>query len=165
VQKVRTGELKPDLSVAISKWSPGPDHATVELLESLVEGDVIWDQVVEVRDTGEIESIFDLEVRPGGQPIENFLAGRGGIFVSNTAGYVDPGFRGHLTLELSNVANLPMTLYPGMRIGQLSVFQMTSPAERPYGSSELGSKYLEQEGPTPSRYWENFTEESPPANS
>jgi dCTP deaminase len=112
--------------------------------------------VIEVRDTGEIETIFDLEVRPDGRKVENFLAGHGGVFASNTAGYVDPGFKGYLTLELSNVANLPITLYPGMRIGQLSIFQMTSPAENPYGSSALGSKYLGQEGPTPSRYHENF---------
>lgn len=128
----------------------------------LMEGNILWDRVLEVRDTGLVETIFDLEVRPGGRRIENFLAGRGGVFVSNTAGYVDPGFRGYLTLELSNVANLPITLYPGMRIGQLSIFQMTSPAEHPYGSGELGSKYLGQEGPTPSRYFENFTRDQPP---
>jgi dCTP deaminase len=125
-------------------------------LTRLIDGHLRWDRVIEVRDTGEIETIFDLEVRPDGRKVENFLAGHGGVFASNTAGYVDPGFKGYLTLELSNVANLPITLYPGMRIGQLSIFQMTSPAENPYGSSALGSKYLGQEGPTPSRYHENF---------
>lgn len=82
--------------------------------------------------------------------------GRLGLLIHSTAGFVDAGWSGYLTLELSNVANLPITIYPGMRIGQLSIFQMTSPAESPYGSGGLGSKYLEQVGPTPSRYFENF---------
>ena len=82
--------------------------------------------------------------------------GRLGLLIHSTAGYVDPGFEGHLTLELSNVANLPITIYPGMKIGQISFFQLTSPAEHPYGSSEVGSKYQGQRGPTPSRYFENF---------
>jgi dCTP deaminase len=73
-----------------------------------------------------------------------------------TAGFVDAGWDGHITLELSNVANLPITLYPGMKIGQISFFEMTTPADRPYGSSGLGSKYLGQRGPTPSRYSDNF---------
>ncbi len=82
--------------------------------------------------------------------------GRLGLLIHSTAGFVDAGFRGQLTLELSNVANLPITLYPGMRIGQVSFQQMTTPAERPYGSGSLGSKYLGQRGPVPSRYRENF---------
>ena len=82
--------------------------------------------------------------------------GRLGLLIHSTAGFVDAGFAGNLTLELSNVANLPITLYPGMKIGQISLFRMSSPAERPYGSTRLGSKYLDQVGPTPSRYWENF---------
>ncbi len=125
-------------------------------LDRLVDGDVAWDRVVEVRDTGRREPIFDLEVRPGGRHVENFLAGGGGIFVSNTAGFVDAGWSGHLTLELSNVANLPITLYPGMKIGQLAFFPLTTPAEHPYGSAEIGSKYQGQRGPTASRYHENF---------
>jgi deoxycytidine triphosphate deaminase/intein/homing endonuclease len=129
-------------------------------LASLAKGEVLWDRVVDVRDTGAEEVVFDLEVRPAGRRIENFLAGSGGVFVSNTAGYVDAGFNGHLTLELSNVANLPITIYPGMKIGQLCLFEMTSPAEHPYGSPELGSKYAGQVGPTPSRYFENFDEET-----
>jgi dCTP deaminase len=84
--------------------------------------------------------------------------GRLGLLIHSTAGFVDPGFRGYLTLELSNVANLPITIYPGMKIGQISLFQMSSPAENPYGAGQLGSKYLDQVGPTPSRYWENFEE-------
>ncbi len=125
-------------------------------LDRLVDGDLAWDEVVEVVDTGRLEPIYDLEVRPAGRHIENFLAGHGGVFVSNTAGFVDAGFEGHLTLELSNVANLPIAIYPGMRIGQLCLFQLSSPAERPYGSPELGSKYQGQRGPTASRYHLNF---------
>ena len=82
--------------------------------------------------------------------------GRLGLMTHSTAGFLDPGFSGHVTLELSNVANLPITLYPGMRIGQIAVFQLTTAAERPYGSRGVGSKYQGQRGPTPSRYWENF---------
>jgi dCTP deaminase len=87
--------------------------------------------------------------------------GRLGLLIHSTAGFVDPGFRGHLTLELSNVANLPITIYPGMKIGQISLFKMSSPAENPYGSGKLKSKYVDQVGPTPSRYWENFIDEAP----
>ncbi|HET9691949.1 MAG TPA: dCTP deaminase [Acidimicrobiales bacterium] len=82
--------------------------------------------------------------------------GRLGLLIHSTAGFVDPGWDGYLTLELSNVANLPITLYPGMKIGQISFLQMTTPAEHPYGSGEVGSKYQGQRGPTASRYHENF---------
>ncbi len=82
--------------------------------------------------------------------------GRLGLLIHSTAGFVDAGWDGHLTLELSNVANLPITLYPGMKIGQISFLQMTTPADQPYGSGTLGSKYRGQRGPTPSRYFENF---------
>jgi dCTP deaminase len=82
--------------------------------------------------------------------------GRLGLLIHSTAGFVDAGWDGHLTLELSNVANLPITIYPGMKIGQISFLRMTTPAENPYGSSGLGSKYQNQWGPTPSRYFENF---------
>jgi deoxycytidine triphosphate deaminase len=125
-------------------------------LDRLVDGGLLWDRVVEVRDTGDVEPIFDLEVRPQGRKIENFLAGQGGVFVSNTAGFVDAGWDGHLTLELSNVANLPIAIYPGMKIGQISFLRMTSEAETPYGSETAGSKYKGQRGPTPSRYYLNF---------
>ena len=83
--------------------------------------------------------------------------GRLGLLIHSTAGYVDPGFEGHLTLELSNVANLPITIYPDMRIGQISFFRLSSPAESPYGSGGMRSKYQGQRGPTASRYFENFT--------
>ncbi|MFP3902089.1 MAG: dCTP deaminase domain-containing protein, partial [Acidimicrobiia bacterium] len=125
--------------------------------DRLVDGDLVWDAVVAVEDTGTVETIFDLEVRPGGRKIENFLAGHGGVFVSNTAGFVDAGFSGHITLELSNVANLPITLYPRMKIGQISFLRMTTPADQPYGAGR-GSRYQGQRGPTPSRYWTNFQE-------
>ncbi len=84
--------------------------------------------------------------------------GRMGLLIHSTAGFVDCGFKGHLTLELSNVANLPIAIYPGMKIGQISFIRMTSPAERPYGSRTTGSKYQGQRGPTASRYYLNFEE-------
>jgi dCTP deaminase len=83
--------------------------------------------------------------------------GRLGLLTHSTAGFVDPGFSGHITLELSNVANLPITLWPGMKIGQLCLFQLTSPAEHPYGSAVYGSRYQDQRGPTPSRSFRNFS--------
>jgi dCTP deaminase len=82
--------------------------------------------------------------------------GRLGLLIHSTAGFIDPGWDGHVTLELSNVANLPITIYYGMKIGQLSFVQLSEPAEHPYGTGSLGSKYQGQEGPTPSRYWKNF---------
>ena len=82
--------------------------------------------------------------------------GRLGLLIHSTAGFIDPGFDGHVTLELSNVANLPITIYYGMKIGQISFMQMTEPASAPYGSDSIGSKYQGQRGPTPSRYWQNF---------
>jgi dCTP deaminase len=81
--------------------------------------------------------------------------GRLGLLTHSTAGFVDPGWDGDLTLELSNVANLPITIYPGMKIGQVAFLQLTSPSETPYGEGR-GSKYQGQRGPTPSRYFENF---------
>jgi dCTP deaminase len=82
--------------------------------------------------------------------------GRLGLLIHSTAGFIDPGFDGHVTLELSNVASLPITLYPEMRVGQVSFLRMTTPADVPYGQGALGSKYQGQRGPTPSRYHENF---------
>jgi dCTP deaminase len=82
--------------------------------------------------------------------------GRLGLLIHSTAGYVDPGWDGYLTLELSNVANLPITIYAGMKIGQISFFQLTTPAESPYGSKAAGSKYQGQRGPTASRFFEEF---------
>lgn len=82
--------------------------------------------------------------------------GRLGLLTHSTAGFIDPGFSGHVTLELSNVATLPIKLWPGMKIGQLCFFQLSSPAEKPYGSSEYGSRYQGQRGPTASRSFQNF---------
>ena len=82
--------------------------------------------------------------------------GRLGLLTHSTAGWIDPGFSGHVTLELSNVATLPIKLWPGMKIGQLCLFRTSSPAEQPYGSSVYGSRYQDQRGPTPSRSYLNF---------
>ena len=82
--------------------------------------------------------------------------GRLGLLTHSTAGFIDPGFSGHVTLELSNVATLPITLYPGMKIGQLCLLRLSSPAEFPYGSARYGSRYQGQRGPTPSRSFANF---------
>ena len=82
--------------------------------------------------------------------------GRLGLLIHSTAGFVDAGWDGQITLELSNVASLPITLYPGMKVGQVSFMQMTTPAENPYGSGVIGSKYQGQVGPRPSQYWKNF---------
>jgi dCTP deaminase len=82
--------------------------------------------------------------------------GRLGLLTHSTAGFIDPGFSGHVTLELSNVANLPIKLYPGMKIGQICVLQLSSPSEHPYGSSIYGSRYQDQRGPTPSRSYLRF---------
>lgn len=85
--------------------------------------------------------------------------GRLGLLIHSTAGFVDAGWDGHLTLELSNVATLPIALYPEMKIGQISFLRMTTAAEHPYGSATTGSKYQGQRGPTPSRYYLNFPQE------
>lgn len=82
--------------------------------------------------------------------------GRLGLLTHSTAGFVDPGFRGHVTLELSNVATLPIKLWPGMKIGQLCFFKLTSEAEHPYGSDKYSSRYQGQRGPTASRSFKNF---------
>jgi dCTP deaminase len=82
--------------------------------------------------------------------------GRLGLLTHSTAGFIDPGFSGHVTLELSNVATLPIKLWPGMKIGQLCYFRLSSPAENPYGSSVYGSRYQGQRGPTASRSFQNF---------
>ncbi|WP_054952818.1 dCTP deaminase [Flaviflexus massiliensis] len=82
--------------------------------------------------------------------------GRLGLLTHSTAGFIDPGFTGHITLELSNTATMPIKLYPGMKIGQLCFFQLSSPAEAPYGAGASGSRYQGQRGPTASRSWMNF---------
>ena len=82
--------------------------------------------------------------------------GRLGLLIHSTAGFIDAGFDGYVTLELSNVSTLPITIYPGMKVGQFAFFQLDQPAEFPYGSKQTGSKYQGQRGPTPSRYYLNF---------
>jgi dCTP deaminase len=82
--------------------------------------------------------------------------GRLGLLTHSTAGFIDPGFGGHVTLELSNVATLPILLWPGMKIGQLCFFRLSSPTEHPYGSAAYGSRYQGQRGPTASRSWQSF---------
>jgi dCTP deaminase len=83
--------------------------------------------------------------------------GRLGLLTHSTAGFIDPGFSGHVTLELSNVATLPIKLWPGMKIGQLCFFRLSSASERPYGSAEYSSRYQGQRGPTASRSFQNFS--------
>jgi deoxycytidine triphosphate deaminase len=90
-------------------------------------------------------------------PTHNSSLGRLGLLTHSTAGFIDPGFEGHVTLELSNVATLPIKLWPGMKIGQVCVLRLTSSAEHPYGSAVYGSRYQGQRGPTPSRSWKNFS--------
>jgi dCTP deaminase len=82
--------------------------------------------------------------------------GRLGLLTHSTAGFIDPGFSGHVTLELSNVATLPILLWPGMKIGQMCFFRLSSASEHPYGSSQYGSRYQGQRGPTASRSWQSF---------
>jgi deoxycytidine triphosphate deaminase/intein/homing endonuclease len=119
-------------------------------VDQLLDGGVRFEEVSGVTETDRVEPTYDLEVQPDGQPVENFLAGYGGIFLSNTAGLCDPGYCGQITLELSNLGAAPVALEPDMRISQLTFTELTSPAERPYGE-ERGSKYQEQEGPQASR--------------
>jgi dCTP deaminase len=91
--------------------------------------------------------------------------GRLGLLIHSTAGYVDPGWKGKLTLELSNVSKLPIALYHGMKIGQISFVRMSSPVERPYGSPELGSKYQGQSQPTASAFYRDFERDDARADS
>lgn len=119
-------------------------------LDQLLSGDIRFERVVSVEKTDRVEPTYDLEVQPNGRTIENFLGGRGGVFLSNTAGLCDPGYRGQITLELSNLGAAPVALSPGMRVSQLTFTELKSPAERPYGE-ERGSKYQEQKGPQASK--------------
>ncbi len=120
--------------------------------------------VVAVRETGPRPVRCIQVASPAGQflagpgfiPTHNSSLGRLGLLTHSTAGWIDPGFSGHVTLELSNVATLPIKLWPGMKIGQLCLFRCSSPAEHPYGSPVYGSRYQDQRGPTPSRSHLNF---------
>ncbi|MFB6298924.1 MAG: LAGLIDADG family homing endonuclease [Halobacteriales archaeon] len=119
-------------------------------LDQLLDGDVRFERVESVEETDRVEPTYDLEVQPNGRAIENFLGGRGGVFLSNTAGVIDPGYRGQITLELSNLGTAPVALTPDMRISQIILTELSSPAERPYGS-DRDSKYQDQAGPQASR--------------
>ncbi|MGW9477193.1 dCTP deaminase [Saccharomonospora azurea] len=128
-------------------------------LTSMVEKDGDDDPFVLHPGEFVLASTFELFTLPddlAGRLEGKSSLGRLGLLTHSTAGFIDPGFSGHITLELSNVANLPITLWPGMKIGQLCLFQLTSPAEYPYGSAEVGSRYQGQRGPTPSRAYKNF---------
>ena len=119
-------------------------------LDQILDGDVRFERVVSVEETDRVEPTYDLEVQPNGRTIENFLGGRGGVFLSNTAGLCDPGYHGQITLELSNLGTAPVALTPGMRISQLTFTELKTPADRPYGA-ERGSKYQDQSGPQASK--------------
>jgi dCTP deaminase len=119
-------------------------------LDQILREDVRFEEVVAVEETDRVEPTYDLEVQPNGKTVENFLGGRGGVFLSNTAGLCDPGYEGQITLELSNLGTAPVALTPGMRVSQLTFTELKTPAERPYGA-ERGSKYQGQEGPQASR--------------
>ena len=135
-------DVKQDLSGLTELVEIGPDgvfmlHPGEFVLGSTLERVAVPDDLV-----GRIEGKSSL--------------GRLGLLIHSTAGFIDSGFDGHVTLELANVASLPITIYPGMKIGQISFMQMTTPADQPYGKGATGSKYQGQRGPTPSRYFENF---------
>lgn len=124
--------------------------AEVSRLDVILDAGVRFARVVEAAPTGRVEVTYDLEVRPEARVIENFVGGSGGMFLSNTAGFIDPGFQGRITLELSNLGRVAVKLYPGMRISQLVFHTMAQPAARPYGPAR-GSKYFGQRGPEISR--------------
>ncbi len=119
-------------------------------LDQILDSDVRFERVESVETTDRVEPTYDLEVQPNGRAVENFIGGRGGVFLSNTAGLCDPGYQGQITLELSNLGTAPVALTPGMRISQVTFTRLSSPAERPYGT-ERGSKYQGQTGPQASR--------------
>ncbi|MGV0423789.1 dCTP deaminase [Corynebacterium sanguinis] len=129
-----------------------PDLTT---LVEVVEGDAFVLHPGEFVLASTLET-FTLPADLAGRLEGKSSLGRLGLLTHSTAGFIDPGFSGHITLELSNVANLPITLWPGMKVGQLALFRMSSPAQTPYGSGKLGSKYQGQRGPTPSKAYLNF---------
>jgi dCTP deaminase len=127
-------------------------------LTSLIE---VADGQPFVLHPGEFVLASTLEVITLGDQLAGRLEGKSslgrlGLLTHSTAGFIDPGFSGHVTLELSNVANLPITLWPGMKIGQLCILRLSSPAEHPYGATVYGSRYQGQRGPTPSRAYQNW---------
>ena len=134
--------------------------ALTELIEMPVDGDGVGDEPFMLH-PGEfvLGSTLERVAVPDdlvGRVEGKSSLGRLGLLIHSTAGFIDAGFDGHITLELANVASLPITLYPGMKIGQISFMQMSTAADAPYGHGAQGSKYQGQRGPTPSRYFENF---------
>jgi dCTP deaminase len=119
-------------------------------LSQIANSDLLFDRVEKVKKIAEKKPNYDLEVQPNGQKIENFLGGHGGIFLSNTAGYIDPGFEGDITLEIQNLGNAPVKLYPEDRVCQVVFETMTDDAENPYGEKK-DTKYMGQTGATGSR--------------
>ena len=142
-------DLLPIAGRAVPRQVVSEDSTIGNVPPGLLTGDVRFERVVSVDVTDRVEPVYDLEVQPRGRPVENFLGGDG-LFLSNTAGIVDPGYEGQITLELSNLGTAPVALTPDMRIAQVTFTQLTSPAERPYGE-ERGSKYQGQRGPQASR--------------
>jgi dCTP deaminase len=133
-------------------------------MPDLTEKEVIDDDVPFILHPGEFVLASTLEHVALPEDIVARLEGKSslgriGLLIHSTAGYVDPGWAGHLTLELSNVANLPVTLYFGMKIGQISFLTLSTAADKPYGSPELGSKYQGQTEPTASRFFRDFSKE------
>ena len=140
VSRIRNGAIQQDdltSLVEVAQGQPFVLHPGEFVLASTLEVITLGDQLA-----GRLEGKSSL--------------GRLGLLTHSTAGFIDPGFSGHVTLELSNVANLPITLWPGMKIGQLCMFRLSSPAEHPYGAAVYGSRYQGQRGPTPSRSWQNW---------
>jgi deoxycytidine triphosphate deaminase len=133
-----------------SRLRVGPAHA----FRSIVDVRVCAPRPVRCIQVASLTGLF--LVGPTFIPTHNSSLGRLGLLTHSTAGWIDPGFSGHVTLELSNVATLPIKLWPGMKIGQLCLFRTSSPAEHPYGSTIYGSRYQDQRGPTPSRSYLNF---------
>ena len=154
-------DLHLDRKLLVFTNSRRPYIDVKESLSDLTESVEIKDSVPFILHPGEfvlgstlehIELPDDLVARLEGKS----SLGRIGLVIHSTAGFVDPGWKGNLTLELSNLSRLPITLYVGMKIGQISYLRLTTPAERLYGSSSLGSKYQGQTEPTPSRSYLDF---------
>ena len=155
-------DLRLDRKILVFSNSRRP-HIDVRMrMDDLTETVEIDDEVPFILHPGEfvlgstleyIELPDDLVARLEGKS----SLGRIGLVIHSTAGFVDPGWKGHLTLELSNLARLPITLYYGMKIGQISYLRLTTPADRVYGSEGLGSKYQGQTEPTASRFSQEFT--------
>ena len=142
------------------------NHKYSEINPSIEQDDLTREVIVDPEDSfilhpGEfvLASTYEVITLPddiAGRLEGKSSLGRLGLLTHSTAGFIDPGFSGHITLELSNVANLPVRLFPGMKIGQLCLIKLSSPALHPYGSAIYGSRYQGQRGPTPSRSSLNF---------